>query len=885
MNPSRRLLRSVALSLPLVLATSVAVAEPPVEEYRKGDRSVVALNVLPPGQGRYLNGAELAIAQAGGPQPEQNTNQIEMYDKMIDAAPGITPDRLDNFFKDASFGVQEDKIARAYSPREGVEVLRDDPYHVPHVYGATRSDTMFGAGYVSAEDRLFMMDVLRHVGRGRSSELLGASEENLAMDRAAYKASGYSEEEFEKMIARLEKLDPVLGPIVIQDVQDFTDGVNQYIDEARTNPSKLPGEYEALQVFPEDWKPTDTAAVASLIGSRLGVGGGGELENAAFLHALMRGHKKTQANKVFRDFRNLDDPEAPVTTKKRFPYLTNLGRVKGRSIAMPDRAVAVARSANRAVTHVTGPFGPIDLSFSGAMSNALLVGRKLSNTGRPLTVFGPQTGYFSPQILMEIDLHGPGIAARGVGFPGISLYALLGRGAGYAWSATSASGDQVDTFAERLCEPGSEKPTQESDHYKKDGKCVPMYERTDTWLAKPTAGGVPDPGAESVVVRNTTMRTDNGIVQTRGTVDGKPVAFVEQRTSFKKEVDSALTYVEIQDPDKIRGPRDFQKAFAKFSFSFNWFYLDGEDISFILGGYYPRRTEGVSRSLPTWGTDRWDWKKGRLGFRDLPKATNPAQGYMTSWNNKQAPGWGASDSNFSYGTVYRSQLLDARIKEHKRRGKVSLVDLANAMGDAATADLRGERVLPYMLEVVGRPGKKELADAASLLRRWVRAGTNRRDRSGDGHYEHSSAIALMDRWWDPALDAIFKPRLRGATDNVPVGRDNEPGPLGSAYQSGWYSHANKDLRTVLGKRVRGKYSLRYCGKGELRICRAMLRDSLAQAIRSLTEEFGSDPSKWDADEDKDKIRFRAIGIQGQDPIRWQNRPTFQQALEFRRPRS
>ena len=58
--------------------------------------------------------------------------------------------------------------------------------------------------------------------------------------------------------------DGALGPRAIQDVDDFTAGVNQYIDEALMDPSKLPGEYEALQQQPEPWKPTDTVAIASL---------------------------------------------------------------------------------------------------------------------------------------------------------------------------------------------------------------------------------------------------------------------------------------------------------------------------------------------------------------------------------------------------------------------------------------------------------------------------------------------------------------------------------------------------------------------------------------------------------------------------------------------
>ena len=49
---------------------------------------------------------------------------------------------------------------------------------------------------------------------------------------------------------------------------------------------------------------------------------------------------------------------------------------------------------------------------------------------------------------MEEDLHGPGIDARGAAFPGVNLYVQLGHGRDYAWSATTATSDNVDTFAE-----------------------------------------------------------------------------------------------------------------------------------------------------------------------------------------------------------------------------------------------------------------------------------------------------------------------------------------------------------------------------------------------------------------------------------------------------
>jgi acyl-homoserine lactone acylase PvdQ len=494
---------------------------------------------------------------------------------------------------------------------------------------------------------------------------------------------------------------------------------------------------------------------------------------------------------------------------------------------------------------------------------------------------GPQTAYWSPEILMEIDMHGPGIDSRGIGFPGISQYTLLGRGADYAWSATSSDGDQVDTFAEKLCDPAGGKAATDSTGYIKNGKCEDIYSRTDTWTAKPTAGGIPDPSQPDVMVSMTTERTDNGIVQARGTIGGKPVAFVAQRSSFGKEVDSALTYIDIMDPDAINGAKDFQKAFAKFAFTFNWFYVDKKDIAYQLGGYHPIRPRGVDPDLPVWGdTGKWQWK-GNLSFADTPKGISPSRGYITSWNNKQAPGWRAADSQFGFGPVHRVLPLSDGIEKYIKHGKkMTLVDLVNVMGSAATVDLRGYAVLPYMLKALGKPSDPDQKAAVALLKKWHAGGSHRRDKDSDGSYDDSAAVALMDAWWPLATKAIFKPVLGKALDNLPFGIDNKPGVLGSAYISGLYGHVQKDLRTILGMHVRGKFSRRYCGKGKLKLCRKDLRQSLADAIKVLQDAFGKDPSKWDADEAADQIVFTPVGVVAQRHMQWLNRPTFQQAVEF-----
>ncbi|HEX9824882.1 MAG TPA: penicillin acylase family protein [Actinomycetota bacterium] len=881
-----RLVRTTALLFVFALTVAAPPApaqDPPVEPYRAGDRSITALNILPPGQGRYLNSAELAEAQSGGPQPPHNTDQLAMYDDMVQAAPEVTSAQLTDLFKDASFGVAPDDIEREYSPRAGVTILRDASFGVPHVYGETRSDVMFGAGYVSAEDRMFMMDVLRHAARGRLSELLGASPANLAMDVAQRKVADYTDEELLAMGERLVDLDPVAGAQFVQDGTDFTEGVNAFFEEARSDPSLLPGEYTALQIVPEDWTRADSIAIASLIGASLGVGGGAELQNAAFLAALEEGYSPAEAREIFDDLRFAEDPEAPTTTDDRFPWNNDLGPVDPSTVAIPDDPQAVLEQLRAAQppAAVDGPFGKIRLRFPSAASNALVVGSKLSATGRPLAVFGPQTGYWSPEILMEIDLHGPGIHARGAAFPGISLYVLLGRGADYAWSATSAGSDLVDIWAVELCDPAGGAATVDSTGYMDGDDCVQLYTRTDQFLAKPSAGGLPDPTNLAILVSFTTERTDKGIVQARGTVDGTPVVFVRQRSSYGREVDSALTYVDLLDPDKVNGAADFQELFSKFTFTFNWFYVDDRDIAYQLGGLNPIRAEGVDPDLPVWDRPETDWT-GYLAFEDIPKDTNPRKGFITSWNNKQAPGFRANDGNWSYGPVYRSQPLDDRILVAAEDGKVDLLELVNAMGDAATVDLRGDKVLPYMLRVIGEPEDEALAQAVDLLWAWHESGAHRRDRDGDGDYEHEAATALMEAWWSPALEAAFGPVLGEAFDDMPIGHDdhNRPDHLGSAFQNGWYGQLQKDLRSLLGDPVEGEFSHAYCGEGVLADCRQSLRDSLAATIDGLAADFGGDPAGWDFDETLEDIRFTVVGVQGQVPMQWQNRPTFQQVMEF-----
>ena len=77
------------------------------------------------------------------------------------------------------------------------------------------------------------------------------------------------------------------------------------------------------------------------------------------------------------------------------------------------------------------------------------------------------------------------------------------------------------------------------------------------------------------------------------------------------------------------------------------------------------------------------------------------QSYITSWNNKQAPGFGDPATAQQFSSIYRSQLLDNNIHYYLKRdhSKMTLADLVNAMGIAGTQDLRGVEVIVEDAEV------------------------------------------------------------------------------------------------------------------------------------------------------------------------------------------
>src|SRR3954447_16061674 len=891
----------VAWIIAAALPAAPAPAAPP--EHR---------TVPPPGHNGLANLPQLGAFLATGARPPHNDDQLGPYRDLLRGYQQLTPEGIGSYFKDATFGVRPGDVERTYSPRDDVTIVRDT-HGVPHIYGSTRAGAMFGVGYATAEDRLFFLDVFRHVGRAQLSSFAGGAPANRAFDHLVWTVAPYTEEDLQRQIDQVRPGFEAESAMLRADLDQYVAGINRYIAEARLDPTKMPAEYAAIgrPQGPENWKGTDTVATALVVGAILGVGGGGELASAQTLLAAQARLGRSAGTRVWQDFRSAENPAAPTTVKgATFTYPRRPGRkIIGRALPDPG-SVKVAdvqvsgtgAGSDKVPTAPGAPPSPAggtarhSLAFPGAMSNAILVSAGRSASGRPLAVFGPQTGYFAPQALMEQEGQAPGISARGVAFPGVNLYVQIGHGRGYAWSATTSAQDIVDTFAVDLCTPDGSPPTVASSFYKDHGACVAMdvLERTNAWQPN-TADATPE-GTETL----RTLRTRLGLVVGRGTIRGKPVAYTRLRATYGQETDSGLAFAYFNDPDRIKGPQDFQRAASLIGYTFNWFYLDDRHIAYQNAGYDPIRAKGTAPDLPIRGRARYEWRNydpERLTLSAFePPSAHPQfvdQDWATDWNNKQARGYRAADDNWGYGATYRSQLLADRVAPLvSGASKATPAQLVSAMEDAATVDLRADAVLPLALRVLGTPADPVVARAADALRAWLAGGAHRIDRDGDGRYENADAIALFDARWPRWMHAEFEPalgpRLFGAIERINE-LANEPNNhgnhLGSSWQDGWHGYALSDLRRLLGTGDRRGWSRVYCGRGSLRRCRGALQASLkAAAGVPASETYANDAVCKAAGREGDQacfdsVFFRPIGGVTQPLIPWQNRPTFQQVVE------
>ena len=789
------------------------------------DPTIIARNIVPSGQ-------------YGSPNPNA-AQQAEMYNALTPLFDHVTPNDLFTDFKSEKLGVDTDgPTTQEAVPFPGVTLIRDR-FNVPHVFASTRAGGIQAAGWILAEDRGLLLEQARYNSRVAVVDAPGLSAIGLTAGLKSFKPSAQTEAFTATETKALERRGKE-GKAVLRDIDTYVSGINAYL--AATHSPNAP------------WTRNDVYAVNALKGQFLGQGGGDEADRSMFLNGLQQQLGRGRGFAAFNDLRQFKNPKSVTTVNRTFPY-GHIPRKHTGSVVLDHNSFTPTPAVPSSVAR---RFGPQRVQAS----NELMVTGSHSTTGHPILVGGPQISHFFPGLVLEIDMHAPHLHWRGATsapFPG---YLLIGRTPRFSTTLTSASSDIIDQYAETLCGGSNER-------YLYKGKCRSMgHFDAGTLDGKPV----------------TFLTTVHGPVVGYARVRGRTVAISSKRSSRGKDVLDQLFFRRLSN-GSIKDPKDFYDAASETPQTFNSFYIDSKHIAEYTSGRLPIRNPNVDPGLPTKGTGQFEWRGFLKPMAHIHGKDNK-QGYITNWNNGAARGFGAADDEWMRnGSVGRINLLNFNLKRLQKKGRWSPATVTSAMNAAATQDVRAIVMVPLLAKLLRgtQAPSPQAVQMLNLLQQWRAQGGNRLDLNGDGLIDLPGA-AIMDTAYTKIVDSAMAARLGQSLLpelNELAGRWDAP--PGGQYD-GWYQYFDRDIRGLLAKKrssVTDRFSVTYCGKGRLGLCRSEVWNAIQAAGDQLTAEQGtSDPAAWRASAIDDQFTYTPLPLITSP---YSNRPTgIQQVISFKK---
>jgi penicillin amidase len=567
-----------------------------------------------------------------------------------------------------------------------VSVLRDSA-GIAQIYADSPHDLFLAEGYVHAQDRLWQMEVWRHISSGRLSELFGKST--------------YDQDRFIRTLGWREaaKRDlEAVSPEGLDALQAYADGVNAYIDRHR-------GELGAAFVVTgfqsglggiggydiEPWTPLDSLAWQKVQAWQLG----GNFDSEVF---RLLADKKLGDPKLTNQLFPAYSPDMPVITPTGLEGSGGAGAsIDGSGAATrsgsEDAAIAAAFDADAATAlrHVAA-LGDDVLALAGldegsglagdhqVGSNNWVVGPENSASGGALLANDPHLGISMPSVWYMNGLHCRDVSDEcpydvvGVSFPGIPGV-VLGHNRRIAWGATNVDPDVQDLYVEEI-------DPDEPDNYLYKGESVPFEVREETIKV---AGG-DDVNMEVRETRHGPILND---VDER-LADAPPLAL---RWTATSEVDG--TFDAILRIDTAADFDQFHAAFATYgapSQNFVYADIDGH-IGYVLPGLIPIRADGRDHGARVRsGSDGEHEWKGMIPTEDLPWQLDPPSGLIVTANNA------AVDADYPYFVAsewdpgYRAERISALVEAAAKNGDLTTDTLRDIQMDGRV--LRADKVTP-----------------------------------------------------------------------------------------------------------------------------------------------------------------------------------------------
>jgi len=544
-----------------------------------------------------------------------------------------------------------------------VTVTRDG-HGVPAIEAASFTDLFFAQGFVTAQDRLWQMDVMRRYGSGELSEIFG--EDTLKVDR---------EQRILGLRAAAKKAIQMASPRDRSFLEAYTRGVNAYIG---TRGGRLPIEFRMLRYAPKPWSMEDSVVIAYVLVK--------DLNYHYFFDALSRekilaklGPELTADLYVNRSWH--DRP--PTVMREDLTEPDNTGGSDDEDDDdSPDNSVT-----QRRVPLIAPVAAPVeDLPVNG--SNDWVVSGAHTVTGKPLLSNDMHLNHQMPNLWYEVHLHSGTFDVAGVTLPGM-LYVIVGHNQRIAWGFTNVGPTVTDVYIENFNAQGA---------YQTPTGWVQPEHRAEVIHVK----GKPDVNVDVKLTRHGPVITELVAGETR------PLA-------LRWTLYDGL-HIPLFDVDSAQNWEEFRRAFSQLDApGQNVVYADIDgNIGYQATGKVPIRAAGDG-SLPVSGADNAHEWTSYIPFEKLPSVYNPPSGIIATANGRITPDGYPNSISMEWEAPWRTARIYHVLESGRQFSAADMLALQTDIQSEATL-FAAERLV-YAVDHAAKPSARA-KQAADLMRSW-----------------------------------------------------------------------------------------------------------------------------------------------------------------------
>ena len=544
-----------------------------------------------------------------------------------------------------------------------VTVTRDT-HGVPTIDASSLADLFFAQGYVTAQDRMWQMDIMRRFGGGELSEILGP--ETLKVDR---------EQRILGLRAAAKKSIGMATPRDRGFFEAYARGVNAYIQEHRQH---LPIEFRILGYEPSPWTPDDSVVIANVMVK--------DLNYHYFFDALAREKILAKlgpelAGDLYVNRSWHDRPPTVMREDINQPDDNSGNSDEDDDEDSPDNSVTQGRMPVRRGSDLSEEI-PVDGSNNWVISGAHTV------TGKPLLSNDMHLGHQMPNLWYEAHLHSGALDVAGVTLPGMP-YVVVGHNQRIAWGFTNVGPTVTDVYIENFNAQGA-------------------YQTPTGWVQ-------PEHRAEVIHIKGKPDVTLDVKITRHGPIITELVPGETRSLALRWTLYDGL-HIPFFDVNAAQNWAEFTKAFSQLDApGQNVVYADVDgNIGYHATGKVPIRAAGDG-SLPVSGADNAHEWTSYIPFDKLPNIYNPPSGIIATANGRITPDKYPNSISMEWEAPWRTTRIYHVLESGRQFSASDMLALQNDV-QSEPDQFAAERFV-YAVDHAAKPSARA-QQAADLMRSW-----------------------------------------------------------------------------------------------------------------------------------------------------------------------